>query len=116
MNTKASEAQDLRGVEDPTNCVVDELGLGECLMTALVGDDPKTSHDEAVSEGVEGPKRNASERIQVRTGKVDILGRDKSIRIRSSYVYDSGQDEIPDTKKLCVNYDERVDSRQGTYT
>ncbi|RUP24771.1 hypothetical protein BC936DRAFT_138890, partial [Jimgerdemannia flammicorona] len=44
------------GVEDPADGIVDELGGGEGLVAALMGNDPDTSGDDALRDPVEGPK------------------------------------------------------------
>ena len=79
-------------------------------MTALMGDDPQTRHYETVSEGIEGPKRNASERVKIRAGEVDVLGRNEAICIFGGLVDGGDQEEVPDTEKLRVNYSERVNN------
>jgi hypothetical protein len=40
-------------MEDPTDEVVDELGLRVCLMAALMSDDPKTGSHEASGDAVQ---------------------------------------------------------------
>ena len=44
-------------MEDPADGIVNELGLGIGLVTAFVGDDPKTGGDETGPEGIQGPER-----------------------------------------------------------
>lgn len=39
-------------VKDPSDGVVQGLGLGERLVTALVRDDPQTGADETVGEAI----------------------------------------------------------------
>lgn len=48
------------GVADPADSVVQDLGGGEGLVTALVGQDPNTGTDEALDNGVQGPQGHAS--------------------------------------------------------
>lgn len=43
-------------MKDPTDGIVDKLGLGVGLVTAFVGDDPKTGGDETSPEGIERPE------------------------------------------------------------
>lgn len=45
---------------DPANSVVQNLGGGEGLVTALVGQNPDTSSDQTLDDGVKGPQSNAS--------------------------------------------------------
>lgn len=47
------------GVEDPAGEVVDEVGLGEGAVAALVGDDPEAGAEEALEDGVDGPETGA---------------------------------------------------------
>jgi len=39
-------------VAEPADRVVEQLGLGESLVTTLVGQDPETSAEEALEDGV----------------------------------------------------------------
>lgn len=50
------------GVEEPAHSVVDRLGAGECLVTTLMGDDPKSGAEETSEKGVEEPKGDTSSR------------------------------------------------------
>lgn len=49
-----------KGVADPADGVVQDLGGGEGLVTALVGQDPDTGADETLDDGIQGPQNNAS--------------------------------------------------------
>jgi len=40
-------------MQDPTNGIVNKLGLGIGLVAALVGNDPNTGGDEACPESIE---------------------------------------------------------------
>lgn len=66
-------------MKDPTDRVVNKLGLGECLVATFVSYDPKAGHDETVGERIEGPERNPSEGVEVRTWQVDVLRGDKRV-------------------------------------
>ena len=45
--------KNVRRVKDPADGVVDKLGLGVGLVTALVGENPKTGGDETCPEGIQ---------------------------------------------------------------
>lgn len=47
------------GVEEPAGDVVDEAGVGEGAVAALVGNDPETGAEEALQDGVDGPESTA---------------------------------------------------------
>lgn len=49
-----------KGVADPANSVVQDLGGREGLVTALVGQDPNAGTDETLDDGVHGPQDHAS--------------------------------------------------------
>lgn len=51
------------GVADPANGVVQDLGGGEGLVTALVGQDPNAGTDETLHDGVDGPESHADRQI-----------------------------------------------------
>ena len=40
-------------MENPTNSIVDELGLGECLVTTLMSDDPKPGSNKACRKPIQ---------------------------------------------------------------
>ena len=67
----AEEGDEQGRVQDPAGEVVDGGGLGEGTVTALVSNDPETSSEEALEDGVDGPKGSAGEDVG------DVLGRDK---------------------------------------
>jgi len=48
-----------RGVEDPAHGIVDHLGGREGLVTALVGEDPDASSEQALHESVSSPQSSA---------------------------------------------------------
>lgn len=52
-----AEVGDEQGrVEDPAGDVVDEAGVGEGAVAALVGNDPEAGGEETLEDGVEGPE------------------------------------------------------------
>lgn len=55
-------------MEDPTNRVVDRLGLGEALVATLVGNDPKTCSGETRPEPVLKQKDLCERRVQDQSG------------------------------------------------
>lgn len=48
-------------------------------MAALVGDDPQAGHDEAGSERVDCPEREAGKGIEVGAGQAEVLGVDERV-------------------------------------
>ena len=52
MEKNDTGGMDVRRVEDPTNGVIDQFGLGEGLVATFVGDDPNPGSDEACPEAV----------------------------------------------------------------
>lgn len=52
-------------MEDPTDSVVDHLGLGEGLVTTFVGDDPETGSEETSEESVKCPDREFGEGVEM---------------------------------------------------
>ena len=45
----------LRRVKDPAHGVIDKLGLGECLMSTLVCDDPETHPKKTDPKAIQRP-------------------------------------------------------------
>jgi hypothetical protein len=60
-------------VENPTDGVVDELGLGVGLVTTFVGNDPKTGGDETSPEGIQGPERELGGAVEDRVWELNNL-------------------------------------------
>jgi hypothetical protein len=55
-----AEVGDKEGrVKNPASNVVDEARIGESTMTALMGDDPETSTEKTLKNGVDGPQTSA---------------------------------------------------------
>ena len=46
-------------MEDPTDGVVESLGRREGLVTTLVGNNPKTSTEQTLEDGVESPEASS---------------------------------------------------------
>ncbi len=63
-------------MENPTDSIVDSLGLGERLVAAFVGDDPKTGGEQARPEGVYSPKAESGDGVQQRVGQCEGGGVD----------------------------------------
>ena len=102
-------------MQDPTNRVVDELGLGVRLVTALVGDDPEAGHDEARTERVELPDGEAEDRVEVGVREADLLRSNDRIEVRRGFVDGCDQDEIPDADGGRVSRKRRVEIKVDTY-
>lgn len=85
------------GVKDPADGIVDELGLGERLVTAFVGNNPETGHDETVGERIERPEGETSEGIEVRMGKVELLRCDERVEVLGTLADASDEEKVPDT-------------------
>lgn len=81
-----AETRHVRRVEHPTDGVVDDLGLGKRLVTALVRDDPKAGGKKAGKECVERPKHEARGRVEVRVGESDVLGPEERVEEIGSLV------------------------------
>ena len=77
-------------MEDPTDGVVDKFGLGVGLMTAFVGNDPKTGGDETSPEGIERPERKFGGAVEDRVWQSNKLGVNTSIE-KSGSLIDSSQ-------------------------
>lgn len=48
-----------RGVADPADGVVDDLGWGESLVSALMSEDPDTGTEETLNHGIHAPEHSA---------------------------------------------------------
>lgn len=66
-------------MEDPADGIVNELGLGVCLVTALVGNYPKTGSDETSPEGIQRPKGELSGPIKDRIWELNDFRVDAGI-------------------------------------
>lgn len=77
-------------------------------MTALMSQDPEAGHDKTVRERIKRPQGKASERVEERIRKADVLGRNERVRVFGSLVDGGDQDEIPDTDGRRVSCDGRV--------
>ena len=78
------------GVEEPTDGVVNELGLGVGLVTAFVGNDPNTGGNETSPEGIKGPKRKFGGAVEDRVWELNNLRVDTGIE-KSGSLIDSSQ-------------------------
>lgn len=87
--------QHVPGVEDPTDGIVHELGLGVGLVATLVGDDPNASGDEASPEGIQRPERELSSSVQDWERELDDFRMDAGIE-KSGDLVDSSQ-----CNKIC---------------
>jgi hypothetical protein len=54
-------------VADPADSVVESLGWGECLVTALVGHNPQTGAEKTLKDGVESPQSSTN------GGRLDVF-------------------------------------------
>lgn len=66
-------------MKDPSDGVVDELGLGEGLMTTLVGNNPKTSGKKSCRKAVQSPESKAGDRVQHWVGQCQCRGVDERV-------------------------------------
>jgi hypothetical protein len=83
-------------VQDPSDGVVDGLGLGKGLMTAFMGNDPKTSGDQASGEPVHSPESDARSGIEIGRREAQVFGRDERVDICHTLVEASEEKEVPD--------------------
>lgn len=60
-------------MKDPANGVVESLGRREGLVTTLVGDNPKTSTEQTLENGVESPEASSDR------GRRNVLGSNKVV-------------------------------------
>ena len=86
-----------RRVQNPSHSVVDRLGLGECLMTALVAKNPDTGGKETSNEGIEGPEREAECGVRQRVGELDVGGVNEDLGGLGGLPCRKDDNEIPDT-------------------
>ncbi len=89
--------KDARRVEDPSNDVVDELGFGERLVAALVGNDPQSSSKEPDSKSIQRPQGETRERIERGMGKRELLGSDERVCEGRCFVNGRNDNQVPDT-------------------
>ena len=83
-------------MEDPADGVVDELGLGVGLVTAFVGNNPKTGCDETCPEGIQRPKRKLGGAVEDWVWKLNDLRVDTGIEKSGSLVDSSQGNNIRD--------------------
>lgn len=84
-------------MEDPTDGVVDELGLGVGLVTTFVGNDPKTGGNETSPEGIRRPKRKFCGAVEDRVWELDNFRVDTGVEKSSGLVDSSQGNEIRDS-------------------
>lgn len=89
-------------MEDPTDGVVNELGLGVGLVTTFVGNDPKTGGDETSPEGIYRPKRKLGGAVEDRGWELNNFRVDTGIEKSSGLVDSSQGNEIRDAGGTCV--------------
>ena len=77
-------------MEDPTDGIVDKLGLGVGLVTTFVGDDPKAGGDETSPEGIERPERKFGGTVEDRVWELNNLRVNTGIE-KSGSLIDSSQ-------------------------
>ena len=90
-------------MEDPTNGVVDKLGLGVGLVATFVGNDPKTGGDEASPEGIQGPERELGGTVENWVWELDNLRVDKAVEESRSFVDSSQGSEVRDTEVIYAS-------------
>lgn len=90
-----STEMNLRSMKDPAHGVVKSLGLGECLVTALVAHDPDTSAKETGKEGVEGPERHPESSVGKGVGELNESGVDEGVKDRRNLVRGIDDEKVP---------------------
>lgn len=73
-------------MQNPPHRVVEELGLGERLVTTLVRNDPQASPDETSSERIDRPKTEARSWVQIWMREANALRSNLRVRVRPSRV------------------------------
>lgn len=63
-------------MQKPADGVVGELAGGECLMAALMGNDPEASADETGAEVVEEPSGTSGDLVERWVWQGDVFGVD----------------------------------------
>lgn len=91
----------IRGMQNPTNSVVQCFRLGERLVTALMRKHPNTSANKAIGKAVQRPQCKTRERVEVGTRQANLIGRDTSIEEGSELVYADDQEQVVDTGIRC---------------
>lgn len=83
-------------MEEPTDGVVDELGLRVGLVTTFMGNDPKTGGDETSPEGIQRPEREFCCAVEDRVWKLNNLRVDRGIEESGGFVDSSQGGKIRD--------------------
>lgn len=68
---KTKNKEHARRVKDPTDSVVNRLGLGEGLVSTLVRDYPQTRREKTRPETVQCPDGETRQGVQNRVGKCE---------------------------------------------
>lgn len=87
---------DLPRVENPSNGVIDEFGLGERLVTALVRTDPQPCREQTCHVSVRTPQHKLGQRIQPWVREADILRGNKGVNESSCLPYSANNNKVPD--------------------
>jgi hypothetical protein len=90
----------IRGMKDPADGVVDELGLGVGLVTTLMSKDPNTGGDEASPKGIQRPERELGSSVENRVWELDDFRMDLGIEKRGSLVDSSQGSKIRDAERI----------------
>ena len=93
----------VRRVKNPSNGVVQGLGLGERLVSALVRKDPQAGADEAIGEAVQRPEGEPSEGVEVGVREGDVFRGDPSIRKDGCFVDAVDEEEVVNPIRRCVS-------------
>ena len=91
-----AERMRVRRVKDPSDSVVQGLGLGERLVSTLVREDPQTGANKTIGEAVQCPDGESSEGVEVGAREGNILGGYPSIRKDSAFVDAVDEEEVID--------------------
>jgi len=89
----------LRGVENPSDGVVDGFRLGECLMAAFMRDNPETGRKETDPEAVHSPQRKTSGRVKKGMGQGNGIGIDEGVRERCGFIAGVDNDQVHHTSR-----------------
>lgn len=92
-----------RGVENPTNGIVDKSRLRESLVTTLMGNNPKSSGDETGPERIERPEGKFCCPVKDWEWELDYLRMDMSIEEGGGLVDSSQGGKIGDAEGMYAS-------------
>ena len=65
-------------------------------MTALMGDNPETSHDKSIAARIQRPESEAEDAVEEGTREAELLRSDEAVEVLRGLVDSSDKDEVPD--------------------